>query len=230
MNTDFDLGLGRLVETLSDPKREILRIEAAPVHEWGRLEVDPVLEQLAFSLPQDDLRFDVEPEIVQRTFDPPTSMRPLRVAQWRATRLALAEASSAWLGPGVQAAGFSLSHSSVLGVAAARGILDSRDSAGVGLDIELLDRRFSASLAARIGNANDEIADAPKIALWSLKEAVYKAIREPGFAFRQMEIALENGESNCWRGQAAAGSGRLRLGLTIFEDHVVAVAIPDGAR
>lgn len=226
----MDAGLGRLADALADPAREIIRIEAAPVHEWGRLDVDPVLEQLAFSLPQDDLRFDVDPEIVQRTFDPPKSMKPLRVAQWRATRLALSEASSVWLGPGVQAAGFSLSHSHAVGVAAARGILDPRGSAGIGLDTESFERHLSPQAASRIGNVHDDLADAPTIALWSSKEAVYKAIREHGFAFRQIEIALEEGELELWLGRATAGSATLRLGLTTFEGHIVAVAIPDGAR
>lgn len=121
------------------------------------------------------VRIDVAPSILDRLAGETRPRNPSEV--WICSRAALAEVWRLAMQASPKAIGLSLSHSKEAWLAAARAVFDfeEAESAGVGADVEAIERPISDRLLKRFQNDDDAWTGMGRIALWTAKEALYKA-------------------------------------------------------
>jgi len=138
-------------------------------------------------------------------------------------RTALLEALRDWGSSDRLRMGASLAHGAGLGVAAVRTVR-GKGPVRVGVDIETADRVVPIRVFDRFSHPDESAGETEPIALWSLKEAVFKLGRTGTTPFREIRVSLESGSEGLRIGQAEWPSGRAIVGLLRSAEVFVAVA------
>lgn len=131
----------------------------------------------------------------------------------RLARAALLQALQRALSQGPDRLGASLSHGAGIGLAGVRISRHSEASTRIGVDVEAAGRVVSARVISRFASPMDETPELETIALWTLKEAVFKLGTASHTPFREIAVRLEVGSGRVWLGSAEWDQGRAHVGL-----------------
>lgn len=221
MNDDAGVepGLIRLEAELSRPGERFALAVRPFFFDWPNQVAN--LEPRLAALRQSGAEIDLPSQIEQRMFGP-FGGKLEQLAAWQASRAALAEAGERLAPALFERFGAAVSHTDGLAIAVAR-VTAASHRAAVGVDVERADRPLSDAVQRRIANPRDAAVGAPAIALWSLKEALYKTLGQGVFA--EFEVQLVGRAGGLWLGQATWHGRGFRVGVAVTKGYLIAAAL-----
>jgi len=191
-----------------------------------RLLVAARLAELEREIAGRGLALDVPETLRRRIFAPPTERDARRIGEWVRSRAALVDALSRALEEGASLVGFSLSHTNGLGVAAVRASVQIAGDARIGIDVERANRAVSSRTKLRMAHPDDLVEPSDPIALWTLKEAIFKTGRLGSAAFSEIVVRMPVSTDRVRIGEARCRGQSFQVSLAEAEGFLIAAAVP----
>lgn len=188
------------------------------------------IERKLHELESRGLIIEAKPDLRNRWTAAPNRPKGSRSAQWRLSRMALLNALRQVDLEANKKISASISHCPGLAVAGVAISNANQESAAIGIDCEPQSRNLPDAVLRRITNPDDRATDLPPLAMWCLKEAVFKTGCAGSSVFRQMVIQINIAESNSWFGSCNLQDRKLLSAVAIADGFIVALAVSSPAR